>query len=401
MSDILETLERKFGDYHDDVVKRLDASRTETAALAERLEQFETKIARPGAFAGAAGSGNQYFAPEHHRHEIAFKTWLRNPLDRRATAALIEAEHAAIGPSEVRLTSGLTGADGGHAVPAVVVADLERRVTSISPLRQLARVVNARSTATKFPLDRAGTGSGWAGESATRLATAEPTFDLRTPTYGHVYALMSATEEILMDADLDIGAWLFESASTALAAAEGLAFVSGNGTARPTGFLSGPTPVVTADATRASGTLQYSPGGAAAAISSVDGLTSLFFSLKAQHRQNGTWLMNSATAAAIALLKDSTGRALWTPSLSEGVPPMLLGRPVAFSEDMPAVAANAFPVAFGDFRAGYLIVDQGGLRVTLDDNLTTPGVVRWYIRRRVGGVILNSEAIKLLRVSTT
>ena len=58
-------------------------------------------------------------------------------------------------------------------------------------------------------------------------------------------------------------------------------------------------------------------------------------------------------------------------------------------------------MAFGDFSAGYLIADSGGMRVTIDDNLTKPGFVKFYVRRRVGGVIYDSEAIKLLKVATT
>ena len=111
--------------------------------------------------------------------------------------------------------------------------------------------------------------------------------------------------------------------------------------------------------------------------------------------------MSSATAAVVQLLKDSQGRSFWSPSLADGTPATLLGRPVVYAEDMPAVAANAFPIAFGNFRAGYLIADQGGLRITFDDNISTPGLLKWYVRRRVGGCILDSEAIKVLRVGTS
>jgi len=384
----------------------LDKFETYSEAVGDRLarieaaqELAETRAARRDAFGGGAGSGGQYFAPEHHRHTEAFEAWLRAPGDRRATTALIESEAAAL-PAE-RRADALTGPAGGHLVPAPVVTDIARRIVNISPIRSIARVVSVTSTQSKFPMDRAGAAGGWVGETGGRTATAEPVLDLRAPSYGTVYGLVSMTEELLVDSALDVRQWLVDSASTAIAASEGAAFVTGNGTNRPTGFLSGPTPVTTADATRASGTLQYTPGGAAAAISSVDPLVNLFWSLKAAHRQNGTWLMNSLTAATIMLLKDSQGRSLWSPALAESSPSMFMGRPVVIAEDMPAIAANTFPVAFGDFREGYLIADSMPLRITVDDNISTPGLIRFYVRRRVGGVILNSEAIKLLRVSTT
>jgi HK97 family phage major capsid protein len=382
-------------------------TRTLLLGMQDRLEAVEDHANREAARAaslqlngGGPDRAHLVTAEERH-HREAFCNWLRNPTSHQTRAKLFEAEAAALSPNETRIASGLSGQDGGHAVPAAVYTNIARRITSVSPIRSIARVTPITSTLTKFPIDRAGTGTGWVGESVARPPTAEPLLDLRTPTYGTVYALLTATEEILMDAAINIETWLVDSASTAIAAAEGAAFVSGNGTNRPTGFLSGPTPVTTVDASRASGTLQYVPGGAASAITAVDGLVNLFFSLKAAHRSNGTWLMNSATASVLALLKDSTGRLLWSPALAENTPSTLLGRPVAIAEDMPAIGANTFPVAFGDFNEGYIIADQGTLRITVDDNITTPGLVKFYVRRRTGGIIYNSEAIKLLRVSTT
>ncbi len=364
--------------------------------LGKRLEAMETRAGRPGAGFGTGKSGETM---EQRQHVEAYEKWLRNPGDHSVREALRMAEVAAAGPAERRTTSGLTGADGGHLIPAPVATDIVRRVTQISPIRGIARVVMVSSTQTKFPLDRAGTASGWVAEGATRTATAEPTLDLRTPTYGTEYALVAATEEIVMDSALDISAWLADSAVTALAAAEGLAFVSGNGVTRPTGFLAGPAPLATADSSRASGTLQYIPTTNASLIT-ADSLINLFYALKAQHRAAATWVMSSATAAMVALLKDGQGRSFWQPSLSEGTPATLLGRPVVYAEDMPSVTGNAFPIAFGNFRAGYLIADQGGLRMTFDE-VTTPGMLKWYVRRRVGGVILDSEAIKLLKVAVS
>jgi HK97 family phage major capsid protein len=98
--------------------------------------------------------------------------------------------------------------------------------------------------------------------------------------------------------------------------------------------------------------------------------------------------------------KDTTNQYLWQPSLSAGQPETFMGYGITEAEDMPAVAANAFPLAFGDFREGYLILDRVGMRMTRDE-ITQPGFVKFYIRRRVGGRLRNTQAIKLLRISTT
>jgi HK97 family phage major capsid protein len=349
---------------------------------------------RPGGNAGAAtaNSGDP--------HVKAFNNWLRSPQDTHRKGELLVAEEDARGGIRAEGNT-LTGAAGGFAVPEPVADLIRARILQISPMRRLATNYQVTSTGTKFLVNRNNAASAWVGETDTRTGTASPTLDNRAPTYGTVYGLVEATEELLLDSAVNVGEWFANAAIQQIAQAEGAAFVAGNGTNKPTGFLAGPTPVTTGDATRASGTLQYVPGGNASLINSADALTDLFFATKAQHRASGSWLMSSATAATVAKIKDSDGRSIWQQSLSADNPSTLLGRPVFYDENMPAVAANAFPIAFGNFAAGYLITDSGELRVTVDDNITKPGYVRWYIRRRVGGVIYDSEAIKLLKVATT
>jgi HK97 family phage major capsid protein len=188
-----------------------------------------------------------------------------------------------------------------------------------------------------------------------------------------------------------------------MAQGEGLAFVSGNGTNRPTGFLAGPTPVTTADASRAFGTLQYIASGQAAALpTSPDIFYDLVYSLRARYRANARFVTSKLVLSALRKYREGsgTGQYLWQPSLSMGQAETFLGYPITEAEDMPAVAANVFPIAFGDFREGYLIADRVGMRMTRDE-ITLPGFVQFYIRRRVGGRIRNSQAIKLLRISAT
>lgn len=342
-----------------------------------------------------AGLSNGRSAGMSSPHAVAFTEWLRSPQDSNLRTNLVSAE------MDVRAEgSTLTGPGGGFAVPEPVADTIRERILEISPMRRLATTFSVTSTGTKFVVNRNNATSDWVGETDPRGDTAEPTLDLRSPSYGTVFGLIEATEELLLDSAIDIGSWFISAASQKIAHSEGAAFVAGNGTNKPTGILAGPTPLATGDATRAAGTLQYVPTGSASEIT-VDGLSDVFFSTKAQHRQSGSWVMSSATASELAKLKDTDGRSLWQTSLSADTPSTLMGRPVFFDENMPAIAGDAFPIAFGNFAAGYLIADSGGLRITLDDNITKPGYVRWYVRRRVGGVIYDSEAIKLLKVATT
>lgn len=341
-------------------------------------------------------------------HVEAFNQWLRAPQSSaRRSQLTMEEESARLHGSIQASGNTLTGAAGGFAVPAPVAETIAQRVKEISPLRQLAANYAVTSTGTKFLVNRNNATSAWVGETDTRSGTGEPTLDNRAPTYGTVYGLVEATEELLLDSAVDVGQWFADAVIQQIAQAEGAAFVAGDGTNKPTGFLAGPTPVTTGDATRASGTLQYVPSEVTDTSlltfgeAMLDALTNLFFATKALHRQSGVWLMNSATASIVAKIRDAEGRHIWQQSLAADVPSTLLGRPVFFAEDMPSWGSNNFPIAFGNFGAGYLITDSGDLRITLDDNITTPGLVRWYVRRRVGGVIYDSEAIKLLKVSAT
>jgi HK97 family phage major capsid protein len=112
--------------------------------------------------------------------------------------------------------------------------------------------------------------------------------------------------------------------------------------------------------------------------------------------------MNSKTAGVVRKLKSigDTETYLWQNSLAAGQPPLLCGYPVEFDENMPDIAANAFPIAFGDWARGYMITDRIGVRI-LRDPFTNKPYVMFYATKRVGGGLLHSDAIKLLKIAAT
>ena len=135
---------------------------------------------------------------------------------------------------------------------------------------------------------------------------------------------------------------------------------------------------------------------------SGDGLISLVYKVKSQYRANGTFVMNSATAAAVRKLK-MMDRYLWTDSLAAGQPATLLGYPVAVWEQMDDIDVSggsnpSFPIAFGDFRRAYTLADRTDMRITVDP-YTTPGQRKFYVRRRVYGAPTNTNAVKWLRTA--
>jgi HK97 family phage major capsid protein len=247
-----------------------------------------------------------------------------------------------------------------------------------------------------------GAAAGWVGETDARTETATSKLREVVPTMGELYAYPHATEWALDDVFFDVGAWLAEEAAQAFAVLEGAAVLTGDGTSKPTGMLN-TTPVETPDhdsPLRAAAAYEFMKTGSTSAIT-ADQLVDLFYRLNAAYRPNATWIMNSATAGYIRKLKDEvTGTYLWQPSLIAGQPEMLLGRPVETWEQMDSIGSNNFPVAFGDFRRGYLLADRVGLRITVDASITTPGMTKFFIRRREGGQVLNNDAIKWIRTAT-
>lgn len=373
-----------------------------------KLEKLETRLARPGAMDGGRRDGESKEAAEYRS---AFNAWVRNPSDIRATQELQakgrelkKANAAAMGGDdgwETRATQAVTSnnAAGGFALPEVIERQIAKIALDISPIRQLATVRTVGSPDYKELIDLNGAGFEWVGEGDTRNQTNTPDLAEIAPTFGMASARPQASEEALDDLFFDVESWLVDSASQAIAQGEGAAFVSGNGTKKPTGFLAGPTPVTTADASRAFGTLQYIASGQAAALpASADVFMDMVYSLRATYRGNARWVTSKAILAGLRKYKDTSGQYLWQPSVQAGQPSTFLGYQVVEAEDMPGIAANAFPLAFGDFREGYLIADRVGMRITRDD-ITQPGFVKFYVRRRVGGKIRNSQAIKLLKIS--
>lgn len=396
-------LEEKMGerDQADVVVKdEIAKLRTELAevkadrqaAEAEFKSQIEkaNKLAEEAALKSGRLSGDDGGDNLAKEHKEAFVAFMRNPEDYAAKSALKEIEKKAVDTQ--------TGAAGAFAVPKIISTDINRRAEDLAILRELVKVVTVGTTDYRELVDKRGIGYGWVGETDARAETGTPTLYEAVPTQGTIYAYPRATEESLDDMFFDVQGWLAESAGRAFATGKDIAIASGNGTDKPTGFLAG-TPVTTADGSRADQVLQYVASGAAATFGSDPhgNLLSLLFSLKAAHRANATFVMNSLTASTLLGVKDADGRPIWVSNWTEGGSDMLLGRPVRISEAMPDIAANAFPVAVGDWAMGYTFVERHGLRMTRDD-VTTPGYIKWHMRERVGGCVTNDEAIKLLKM---
>ncbi|WP_033967312.1 phage major capsid protein [Sphingomonas sp. Ant H11] len=302
---------------------------------------------------------------------------------------------------EMKAFTAVSGDAGGYAVPREIDAVIDATLSSISPIRSVANVVTVGSAGYRKLVTTGGTPSGWAAETDARGTTATPVFTEIAPPMGELYANPSASQAMLDDAAFDVEAWLASEIAMEFAKAEGAAYVNGSGVNRPKGFLQAPT-ASTADAARAFGTLQYLASGAAGdfAANPQDRLIDLVQALRGPYRQGAVFVMNASTLARIRKFKTNDGAFLWAPSLTAGTPATLLGYPVIEAEDMPDIAANSLSIAFGNFKAGYLIAERRET-VILRDPYTNKPFVNFYATKRVGGCVSNSEAIKLLKFAVS
>lgn len=303
---------------------------------------------------------------------------------------------------ELKSFNGAVPADGGYAVPREIDAVIDATLKNLSPIRAIANVVATGSAGYRKLITTGGAPAGWVSETAGRPETDTPDFNEIAPPMGELYANPAASQAMLDDAAFDVEAWLADEVAREFAVAEGTAFVSGNGTNKPKGFLTYAN-ASTSDAVRAFGTLQYLPSGLAGAFPAsnpADKLLDLVHALRAPYRQGASWVMNSSTLAQIRKMKTSDGAFLWQPGLTDGQPDRLLGYPVVEAEDMPDIAANSLSIAFGNFKSGYLIAERRATTI-LRDPFTNKPFVHFYATKRVGGAVTNSEAIKLMKFAAS
>lgn len=292
-------------------------------------------------------------------------------------------------------------ADGGYAVPREIDALIAAQLKKRSPIRQIAQVVQVGTSGYRKLISTGGTASGWVSETAARPETASPKFAEIVPPTGELYANPSASQAMLDDAVFNLEEWLANEIGAEFARAEGAAFISGTGTNQPRGFLGAPNTNQN-DNVRPFGTLQYVASANASAFDATPELKliDLVHSLKAGHRQGAVFVMNSVTLGQVRKFKAADGSFIWQPGIMDGQPARLLGYPVIEAEDMPDVAANAFPIAFGNFEAGYLIAERSATRI-LRDPYTNKPYVNFYATKRIGGQVLDSDAIKLLKIAVS
>jgi HK97 family phage major capsid protein len=354
--------------------RKIERINDELDTLRDRIERTQTALNRRV----APSLGARRADDEPDEHKAAFTDYLRKGNE----AALARLDHKALSVG--------TDHEGGYAVPAQLSASIVKTIRESSPIRALAGVETIATDSLEMLVDKDEAGVGWVSETAARPETDAPELAKIIIPVHEMYAEPRATQKLIDDASIDVEAWLAEKVAERFARLEASAFVNGSGVGQPRGFLTYP-------AGTGWGQVEQINSGSSGAVS-ADGLINLQGALIPEYAANASWVMNRLTLRDVRKLKDQQGQYLWQPGLGENAPETLLGRPIAKASDMPVVGANALSIAFGDFRRGYQVVDRTGIRV-LRDPFTAKPYVKFYTTKRVGGDVINFDAIKIQKLA--
>jgi HK97 family phage major capsid protein len=305
---------------------------------------------------------------------------------------------------EIKAMSSSSGPDGGWSVYPVLADGIGTIVRNNSALRNLVSFVDLETGDSYEELVSAtAVGASWVGETSSRPATDTPNLKKITTPLLELYAMPTLSQRLADDSGTSMVDFLVNECGLSFAEAEEDALFNGNGVISPMGLLSYTT-AATADASRTWGQLEHVVTGVSGdfpteANGPLDPIKTLFYKLKAGYRSRASWVMNSATAAAISKEKDQNSQYLWNDAVAAGDPPTLMGRPVIISESAPAIAADSKSIWFGDWSTGIRAVERVGNKVLLDPFTDKPNL-RVYVYRRVGWTIRDFNAIKCLKFST-
>lgn len=276
-----------------------------------------------------------------------------------------------------------TDSEGGYLVPDEYERTLVEALEEENVFRQLAKVIRTSSGDRKIPVVATKGTASWIDEEGAYLESDDSFAQVSIGAY-KVGTMIKVSEELLNDSVFDLEAYISREFARRIGAKEEETFFTGDGSGKPLGVLA------------ATGGAETGVTAASATAITADELIDLFYSLKAPYRRNAVWVLNDSTIKAIRKLKDNQGQYLWQPSLTAGAPDLLLGKPVRTSAYMPAIAADAKTIAFGDFSYYWIADRQGRSFKRLNELYAATGQVGFLASQRVDGKLVLPEAIKVL-----
>lgn len=348
-----------------------------------RIDAFETRLNRPSLAGDAKDAG---LSAERKAFNLAMRHGLVGA--RQMDAELAKSIKMA-GIGEAKALSLGDDTAGGFLAPPDFVDEIIKAIVLFSPVRQVAQVRTTSNRSVLIPVRKGVYAAQWVSETGTRSETTGLKYGQEEVPNHELYSEVLISNQDLEDAAFDMDQQLQQEASEQFAVAEGKGFVNGTAAGQPEGIMTNSAIVAV-------------HSGNASALT-YDGLANLFYGLKTGYAVNATWLMNRKTIGLIRQIVDGNQRPLWEPGFpgfDKIQPPTIFGRPYVETPDMPDVGAGTYPIAFGDFKRGYLIVDRVQMVVQrLVEKYAEQGQVSYLVRKRVGGQVVLADAIQKMLVS--
>lgn len=368
--------------------QRLTLAESQAKAAAEAADRIQVAIARLPADARQTGDRGET--------KVRANDWAHAVVRAHAVGVVN------LGPEEQKILAEVTkeakalnvSADtaGGYLAPTEYVMEIIKAVTLQSPARGLVRVRNTAMKSVQIPKRTGQFAAQRVAEQGTRSETTGLTYGLEELDAPEMYALIDISNQMLEDTAFDMEAEIREEASEQFAVKEGAEFVSGSGVGACEGILT-------------NGSVAETVSGSATTIADAngqaDGLLTLKHAIKSAYARNATWILNRTTIGSVRKLKDADKNYLWMPGIAQGRPNTIDGDPYAEFPDMPSEGGGLYPIAYGDFRRAYTLVDRVSMEMLRDPyTQATSGNIRFIFRRRVGGRVVLAEAIRKLKCST-
>lgn len=363
------------------------------AAANERLEIVEAMNDRP------KGTIQDKIKGEH---KTAFMSWLRSGgKDSESEAKIRELSQKAREFKDIVIG---TPSSGGYAVPEEISRQVDALLLKQSDVLNRINMVQVGSSDYKELISIHGGNSGWVGETGTRSATGTPELRERAPTWGELYAYPQVSEWALQDLFFNVENWLVNDITDGMRKNLDTAIWNGDGSSKPTGMIN-QAPAATADHAsplRNASAYEYVPvvDGSPVAFG-PDSCINLVYKLNRAYRPGASFGANTVTQGAMRKFKNADGDYLWQPSLQAGQPDRFLGYDIFTFEDMAdPTTGNGFALGFGDWRRAYTLAYRRELAVT-SEGITKPGYIRFYVRRRYGGIVTHNDALKFLKIAAS
>jgi len=384
----------------------IQTANTQKKAMEERLGLLETAVQR-GAVSGKDEGKSE--AKEVTEYKAAFWKALQSghlSRDTKNEDLMDLATKAEDADPQFKALARQSEADGGYRVPADMSGQMVTVLRETSPMRTVSSVQAISSAdALEGLADTQQATFEWVNETESRSETGTTQWKKWRINVHEMAARILVSQQLIEDAEFDPEAWAMEKAQDVFIRGENSAFINGNGDNKPRGIITYPhsapnakDPTDPESEIQPWGTMERIPTGVASDLTDPEPLMELQYALKTPYRANARYMFNNEGFFKIRLIKDGEDRFIWQPGLQAGQPDMILGFPTIDMPDLPSFADGAVIGGFGDFRRTYQVVDRIAMSLIRDPFSVKP-FVELYMRRRVGGDVINFDTMKLLESS--